>query len=482
MKMKLRRLMVWIAAALVLSGCVATRYVWSPDGKWMTVIGEDGLQLADADGHLFTKAIPDVTVAAWFADSKRLLVDRQISVKLWSEMTKYLTPQQTQDAIEAGQFVHAAAMAYKWNSADPKDMENFLDSVRAQCADRQPLGRNIDEMGGEILLYLRDHFDAELKQKLPPQEWADLQQGGATVQSVDAYNVDANGLTPAQHLMYSLRGIRELRLSPTSAAAIVVTESEHKNACDLWVASTEGSTPAVKLSDLSSWYPDWSPDGRDVIFMRAAQPDGGDAGLGSLSRVRVTGDDGKLLTKPGDAEDMVGLLFHELGRVRCAKDGPIIFATVELHLPTTTNDMPQRPQLFSFTPGVTPMVTRVLPKLAFDSIGDGAHYFELSPDGTHASIPDSSGTVSIVDLHTGAVDQIQPKPVLSQGKTKLITVPEWRSNDELTLMSPGDDGHPVVTLWSITKKTGTPLSAHWPAGMTEDDSSSVIEPTTKPAK
>jgi hypothetical protein len=473
--------MILILAAFIVAGCVPRRYSWSPDGKWMTVLSDDGLRLADADGNLLPPAIAGVNCATWFPDSRRLLVSRQIDVKTWDGVSQYLSPGQTRDAIEAAQHVRDAAMAYGWNAADPNDLEKFTDGMNAQYAKDEDFQRVMKELGGTVVLYVRDHPDAALRQKIPPQTWKVLEGVSQSVQCIEVYTVDATGTTLGARLMTSLKGIHELRVSPTGAAAIVVTESEQAHAAGLWVVPTDGTAPAVKFSDQAAWYPDWSSDGQDVVLVRAATPAAGDASrLGSLTRMRAIGDDGKVMDKPGDSEDLVGLVFDELCRVRSTKDGRILFDSAEVTLPTTANDMPQRPQLFSLTPGTTPMVSRLLPRQAFEQAGGAAQYFEVSPDGTHVSIPDDTGKVTVVDLRTGQVTVVQGKPVLSDDqKPTLMTVPQWRSPDELTLISPGENGHPSVMLWSMSKNAGRTLSANWPAGMIEKKSATT-QPATEP--
>jgi WD40 repeat protein len=472
--------MILILGAFIVTGCVPTRYSWSPDGKWMTVLSDDGLRLADGDGNLLSPAIGGVDCATWFPDSKRVLVSRQIDVKTWDEMSKYLTPEQTQDAIEAARHARDAALAYDWNAADPNDLQKFADAMNAQYAKDEHFQRVMKELGGAVALYVRDHRDAALQQKIPPQTWKVLGGLSQSVQSIEVYAVDATGATPGPRLMTSLKSIHELRVSPTGAAAIVVTDSEQAHASDLWVVPTDGTAPAVKFSDQAAWYPDWSSDGQEVLLVRAATPAAGDASrLGSVTRMRAIGEDGKVMNKPGEAQDLVGLVFDELCRVRSAKDGRILFDSAEVTLPTTANDMPQRPQLFSLTPGSSPMVSRLLPKQAFEQVGGAAQYFEVSPDGTHVSIPDNTGKVTVVDLRTGHVTVVQDKPVLSdERKPTLMTVPQWRSPDELTMISPGENGHPSVTLWSMSKNAGRTLSANWPAGMIEKKSAST-QPATE---
>src|ERR1700677_5319655 len=101
LKMKLHRIIFCLAAALLFTGCVPERYVWSPNGKWMTVIGDKGLAFSDADGKLLPTIIDGAQVAAWFPDSTRVLVERQIEVNTPKDAARYLTSEQVQSATDA---------------------------------------------------------------------------------------------------------------------------------------------------------------------------------------------------------------------------------------------------------------------------------------------------------------------------------------------------------------------------------------------
>jgi hypothetical protein len=463
----------------------------------MTVITPDGLRLADADGNLLPTTIPDVKVAAWFPDSKRLLVSRQINAKTWDELTKYPEQVDIGEITAVAQRVHDALMAYDWSAPGAGDWQKFVASLNFQEEDAAAAEQGkippfptdaadvLKEYGVPIGMFVRDHADAALKQKVPAERWKELAQLVQPVHFLEVYAVAPFTATPVSRLSTTLEDNRELRISPTGAAVIVMAASDQQHASRLWVLRTVPATDDqddIVLSDLAASYPDWSPDGRDVVFIQAAQPAVGDsARLGSLTRVRVIGDDGALLTRQRTPEDLAGLMYDEYGKVRCLKDGRILFASAEVTLPATANDMPQRPQLFSLASGKAATVTRLLPAQAYEEIGNAAEFFEVSPDERFVSIPDKSGKVSVVDLQTGGVTAVQDKPVAYKDHNgDLLSVPQWRSNDELTVVAPGENGHPSVELWSLSKNVGKTLSNTWPIGITDADASST-QPTTSPS-
>ncbi len=481
--MKRWRFVPLILAALIIAGCDPTNYSWSPDGRWMTVFTSDGLRLCDADGNLTPTTIPGVYAAAWFPDSKRVLVARAINVKTWTEVVKYLSPQELQDVTNTAQTARQALLTYDWNAPGANDWDKFKDFFIAEHGETEDYQRMTKVYGGAIALFLRDHEDAQLRKTIPTERQKELEPAAQAVYFLDVHSVDPISAAPSVQLMTSLPGIGGLRISPNGAAAIIVTTDGDDGSGNLSVIGTDGKHPAMDISASAAFSPDWSADGRYVVFIQTAQPLlGNSAGLGSLSRAAVIGDDGALLAKPAATEDIAGLMYDKDSRVRCLRDGRIIFASAEVTLPSTTGDMPQRPQLFSVTPGSAATVSRVLPHELVNKLGDFAQYFELSPDGQRVSIPDRSGKVYVVDLRSGEAITVQDKPVFSSAEKSendtLYTVPQWRSNDELSLMAPSENGRPKLVLWSFAKKSTKTLSTTWPQGITDGVAST--QPTTQP--
>jgi hypothetical protein len=476
--MKYKTIIPWLALAAIVFGCVPKRYEWSPDGQWMTVISNDGLSFADADGKLLPGTIKGVNAATWFGDSKRLLVCRQSEATTWAQISPLLTAEQSSEIAEAARLAGDILMNFDWKTADPKNPWQALETAIVNQETQAKRDTSIyQSMGAVIGIYMREHADDALRQKVPPDRWKELMELTQTVNSVEVFSFDANGPKPGATVMTTLWDVRELRVSPTGNAAVVVTKGQMPNswsdedqACDLWLVATDGGRPAAKIATFASWYPDWSPDGRDILFVRTPQaPASKETTLGSLSRIRAIDQNGKFLDQPQGPEDLVGLIYSEFSRVRCLKDGRIIFATVQVTLPATSGDMPQRPQLFEFDPGKLTTVSRLLSRQSAEDIGDSAQYFEVSPDDSRVCIPDGTGKVTVVDLGSGLVTTVQDKPVpIDNNQGSLVTVPAWRSADELTFAAPGDQqGNTKVMLWSISKNSGKVLSADWPAQMTQ---------------
>jgi hypothetical protein len=482
--MKLKQFLIGITIITMLGGCIPKRYEWSPDGKWMTVLSDAGLMIADADGKLLPTIIKEVGLATWLPDSKHVLACRKIEVSTWGELAPHLSVDQTKSIDQAALRVRQAMASFQFIPADNGKWDRFLTWLTDQEA---AAGRDTavyKEMAGAIGLYLRDHPDEAFRQKVPAPQWKDFESLTQSLFVVEVYTVDSSNLRLSQTLMTTTKQVREMRVDPRGRAAIVVTASDADHSCELNVVMADATHSVLNVSTTASWYPDWSPDGREIIFARTIDPQTSSrAALGSISRARVFDDSGNLMPKVAAIDDLAGAVYGEFTRVRCLKDGRIIFASVAVNLPATDGDMPEHLQLFAINPGKLPTVTRLLPAKSLDDIGNAAQYFEVSPDETRVSIPDTSGKVCVIELATGSVTEVQGKPIQSNGadhhdQGSLITIPAWRTSDELTFLSPGDSGHPAVTLWSITKNEGRNISSTWPVGLT-DEKTSTTEPSTR---
>jgi Tol biopolymer transport system component len=466
--MKYFQSLIGVLLAVILASCVPTRYSWSPDGRWMTVISDDGLHIADADGNLLPGALSGVDMATWFPDSAHVAVCREIDVASWNELAKYVSPADVQTISAISSRLSDFAKGYDWTA---KNADSWKALEAAWTKQEQPAERveeeRHSELGTAIAMYLRDHADQSFRQKIPPARRMELTTLKQQVRSLEVCAITPAGPGAGRQLMTSLRAFHDLRVSPTGAAVLVTTEGSDAHDSDLLVVPADGSHPSLQLSDRAAWYADWSPDGRDALFIHANLPAVKDeARLASLTRARVVDDRGAVVDKAPAGENLLGLIYSDLDRVRCLQNGNILFAGTQVQLPFVRGDVPDRPAVFSFNPSQPTAVLPILTKQALEVVGDAAQYFEVSPDGQHLSIPDKSGKVYVVDLHNGAVTLTQSNTVITgENKPELLTIPQWRTNDELTFIAPGQDNQPSVQLFSISKNSSKTLSAKWPGNL-----------------
>ena len=487
-----RKIAIASLLLLIIVGCIPKRYEWSPNGLWITVLSQDGLRIADAKGNLSPAILPGVTIATWFPDSSRLLVSVPEDVASWDDLKAVLTSDQITSIADAIDRVHDFASTYDWKTSGDVDWFNFLSRVgnEEKLARGADAARVFDQWGGAIGLYVRDHDDPALKSKMPAKRWQELSQVHQHIALVESVAFDGQKFDIQQQTAVpNQQNPTELRISPTGRQALVVFAGDN-SVCDLWEISLDGQQSPIKLSDSAAWYPDFSPDGRDVYFVRAvgAQTNNNDSRLGSLSRLRVLDDKGMMKPHPDNPDDLVGVLYSGLERVRCLKDGRVIFSSVDVSLPATGGDLPSKPQLYALTPN-QPTVTRLLTRKAFESVGGGAWWFELSPDSSHVAIGSETGTIAVVDLTDGSVSQAQsqPMPGYTDSTGSTVTVPSWRNNQQLTFAAPGaDNEHWSVQLWTMTQQPGASnqvagksinLSATWPPELLTDIRP---QPATKP--
>jgi hypothetical protein len=290
-------------------------------------------------------------------------------------------------------------------------------------------------------------------------------------------------------------GIQHMRVSPTGdAVALSVDIGKTDNdsgPAELIVVATDGSGKLFDCGPAAD-YPDWSPDGQSIVFIRPYNLAGAKDGvcLGVLTRHQVVNTATGVIDSrqpwsppPSSADDLAGMIFDQSSRVRVAKDGRIFFSATEITLPTTIADLPASSTIFVCDPARQSTLTRVLPLGAVQNLGDATQFFELSQDARYLSIPFSDGRVSILTIATGDAQIVQPvgEPD-KQGNVRLAMIPLWRNADELTFARPMPDGiHHEVVLYAVNEKTATVLSSDWPTDVLNLVNKPTTQPTTAPA-
>jgi len=445
---------------ILMTGCIPDRVAWSPDGTRAAILGDDGLHVCDTTGKLSPVLVPNVRCVAWMPDSKRAVVCRQAKLKTW------------QDARQA--FPEDAASAHK-----------NVDAVRAELLAATPgwptfvenTTRKLhltDTQMTLALMYLREHEPDALTAKLDKGNRESFAALSITEDLAQLYSL-SDAAAIAGPLLYhhaiNFGGIRSLRLSPTGeAVALSVDMSIHKDQLEptqLLIVPTDGSGKVCDLGKASE-QPDWSPDGKYVVFIRPNDWKEGQKEilLGALTRQQVMDANGRLLDNDhlSKGEDLAGLLFYQFSRVRIAKDGRIFFSAAEVSLPATAVDFNEESTIFSFEPGKQSTLTRVVPRGATQILGNGMQYFELSPDARYLSIPFANGRVSVLDIAKGESQVVQPAGEGGNANNvTLATVPMWRTARELTFVRPvqASAAHEIVR-YSVTDKSATVLSSDWP--------------------
>jgi dipeptidyl aminopeptidase/acylaminoacyl peptidase len=250
-----------------------------------------------------------------------------------------------------------------------------------------------------------------------------------------------------------------IRISPTQTVIALVTDAGSRHGSRLWLAAADGSAPAKIVSDDAGTHPDWTRDGRSLVYINAtgAMTTDDDLRLGSLVRRQVINAAGAVEIQTNH-EDLAGLLFAAYLGVRCFDDGRILFVAHDLQLPVTKDDMPGKPQIFAWDPRHKGTLTRMIPRTALDQFPDDIQFFDISPDGQNLLIAGGNGAVRVLSLTEGKLTDVQ-----SATDKDVPSFPSWRG-DEVCYMAtaPNASSHTwEVALWK--NGTNRVISADWPA-------------------
>jgi hypothetical protein len=446
---------VAIVAAL---GCVPRRLFWSPDGQHGAIATEKALYLANADGKLSDPIDANVQLVAWAPDSKSFIAAQIKPIATWREAEPLFTEARRAELIALAPTLRHEILAYQG------DWNQFKPSVTGTIT------------GGEmeaLLLYIRDHRGEGLPEKFGAH-WDEVKHLRMTACELAVYKLTGDTAKPDRTIAVLPDGVLDMRLSPNGKLLAFTTPipSAVKFALGrLLVINTSVSAPAtpIEIDQHVAAYADWSPDGTQLYYGKTNNPPTNDQSeftLGSLTRRTVADDKGDLLTQPAAPEDLAGLLFWSLLKVRCLRDGRVLFTSGEVSLPATSADMPKQLNLFTIDPARQPTVTRLLPREADDRLeGLSMGEFELSPDEKRVVVVASSKKVSVVTLATGKIDNVITTDDPG-GPNNLPSMPVWRTADQLVIAVPpghewGTPDRAEVILWAPNAQPQK-ISQTWP--------------------
>ena len=443
-------LAVALLVTLAVAGCEdLKRVVWSPDGPRAAILAEEGLFFCDASGKLTGPLASNVVFVAWFPDSQRIVFARNIDFRSWGELAPALTPT-------------SRAAISRIGDALLEDLKAGRAWAEAGAAAKQRGGLNEDQLKA-VLLYSRDrdpaaaaHAAGNDANKLSDlsASWRSLQIGRLTDSKLDSGPPLLAGLEPR---------LLDARVSPGATAILIATEDEH--GANLSALPTEGTPTSRPIEQTAAAYADWSPDGRSIVYLRGVGPDAGNdqPRLAILTRRQILNESGQIELQ-AQGEDLANLLFNPLGKVRCLKDGRILFAAAEITLPSTSVDVSQRQQLFELEPGKRATLAPRIPRGTLGNLPEDLSHFEVSPDEKRVSFVSEKGAVTILSLGTGQVEVAQSAP---GGEDDVKTIPVWRSAEELCFIAPPQPEHgekkAEVVLWQNGKARA--LSHDWPASV-----------------
>lgn len=400
------RLCLALVCCLLLAGCFDFKRVfWAPNGQVAALIAEDTLYFCDAKGELAGPFLTNAYAVSWFSNSQDFLVETSIKAKTWTDFTN----------TSKGEWVREISA----------EAASLVPRLKAGETSGEVLG-NLKETKGEgfveaLWLCWRDCHGSELADI---KEHEDLvKEREAQTYLIQRMRYADRQVSKTTELFQAITPCLDLRLSPDEKWFATTGI-----AGPLSVASaTEPGVPVTIETNQVSFFPDWTPDGRSLVFIKA---DGSASGqsirLGVISRRLVLDDHGALKANNPN-EDIAGLIFDETGKVRCLKDGRIVFSSIEVRLPATAREMPQREQLYAIDPERYHSVIKLIPQDLEAEVPQKWVTFEVSPDSKRISAELDNGGVIIYDLASGKVETVQPD---ADRKSSGIT-PVWKTADEL---------------------------------------------------
>jgi len=445
------KITILFIACLYLAACGPEKTVqWSADGMQAAVVSGGWLYFCDAQGRLSDPVADEVESVAWLPDSSRLVVVSKRELATWDELVAAAPL-----GLEEKKIAAAALVARDEFYGYEGEQDEFRPSHATVLT---------SEQWAAAMLYLKSNADPGLKAKLGDQ-WKEFEDLKVEIRLVRVMPVVRDAAENGIAWFATLEEVKELRLSPDGGALAVVTR-RGEGFGDGRVSSLsvfparEGGKPALVAEGVAE-FPDWSPDGRDLIYIHCETKDTGGTQLGRISRRTVRNAQGAILESPSQAVDLGVVIFGDTLRVRCLPDGRILFAAAEGALPSVNSDFSNRLTLFFLDPRQAGSISRIIPRSADERLPDRADLFEVSPDGKYAAVPGDKGRISRVTLATGEIVAIVDK----DGTGDLHTIPAWRNSQQLCLIAPAGSGYTSsrrdeVILWS--EGQASIVSQNWP--------------------
>jgi hypothetical protein len=398
--------------SLLLGGCLEQVVVWAPDGQRAAVMIDHGLRLCSTDGKLTEVLVPDVYALAWLSDSQQLIVARERKVSEWTELARILGSER------------ATALAAK------------AEAIWQQTVARARTAEWILELGGDgdgkqIMVYLwarhADGLRAEYGAKADEIRAAEV----VAVHEVQMARIVGEKIQLGTTLHEGFEAIKDIRIAPRDRAAALVLKAPGGKDDDFRLALARvngtGITPvAVHVAS----FPDWTPDGRSLVYVQAAGPETkDDLRLGTLVQREVLDAKGVIAVSE-DPKYLAGWIFSANSRVRCLRDGRILFNAAEISLPIAADDYgEEREQLFALDPVRQATLVRLIPRKQEERLPKPLAFFEVSPDEKQIVFGWVEGQVSCLTLATGEVEEIQGK---LGSKDNIQGAPVWRKDGTLT--------------------------------------------------
>jgi hypothetical protein len=396
---------------LLLAGCLEKHVVWSPDGSRAAVIARDGLYLCDTDGKLTPLLLPGVYQAAWLGDSQRLVVARKRKADSWTPIAAAL-------GSERAAAVVARAEAL-WKKLEAGGAWGVL--TKGDGEKKEPV---------ILKVFLRERYGEALRAKMGAGDWDELKSKQVEINELVVARLEDGKIQPGTLLHEGLDEIRDIRVGRGDRFVAVTTNQAPDNDKESRLLLVRiDVTGATAVAEHTAAYPDWTADGRSLVYVQASGERTGndDLRLATLVQREVLNADGQIKIAE-KAEDLAGLYFQDQTRVRCLRDGRILFNAAEFNLPVSVKDFGgDREKLFVLDLARQATLVRMIPRSEAEKMPKNLTFFEVGPDEKQVLVGGFDGEVSVLTLASGDVDEVQ-----QAGEYSLMGAPVWRNAEEIT--------------------------------------------------
>jgi hypothetical protein len=356
-------------------------------------------------------------------------------------------------------------------------------AAKAEIAWKQlAAGRPLDDLcreagtdAGAELIFLRERHGAGMAKALGPK-WNELRNLPATVNDLFVARLAGGRIEEGPVLYEDLARIADIRPGPGGTAVAFVTGLDPHSDKDfrILVAPADAAVRAALVAEHAAAFPDWTTDGRALAYLQASDSGSGDdLRLGALVRRTVMGANGRIEVAKEVQRD-VGLVFNYKDRVRCLRDGRVVFSATEFHAPAVSGGG-RREQLFAYHPSPKPVLEKLIPQQKLGELPGSLAGFEVSPDETQVLFGGDDGATWLLTLTTGKVESVAPKPTIPASDPKqsfIIFAPVWRRAGEFTFAREAAQrpGRPALSAIDVILRTPAReavLSANWPGDVLE---------------
>jgi hypothetical protein len=438
--------------------------VWSPDGTRAAVLASD-LYLSDRAGSLTPLHAPDVYRIAWAGDSQHLVLARSRTVSTFAEVAAAVGPERTR--------VIAADAERLWLLMHAADWEDYLASA--------PSALIPDVVA--VAVYLREHYADALRSGFP-DVWKEFQQDAPRLHSVVSGHV-ADGRLESDTILYEgLTPVKTIRPASGTNMVAFVTKDEEFTADDTvrtYVVPADGSAPATLIDERTGEFPDWTPDGRSLVYFESWSADDPNNGArGCLAIRQIVGADGQ--PRLDERRSCLAyVIFEKDAAVRCLRDGRVLFEALEMQFPSAaqkrmtvlrdgeplemfveTGGAGDGPQVFAVDTAHPVDLSKVIASPQLD--GERLGFYEVSPDFTRLLFGAANGDVRLMTLSDGRTERL-PLGLLRKDtpySTGDLPTAAWSGPDAVTYVKRVGSRNEYILRRGDTEVV---LSRDWPAEM-----------------